>query len=608
VKKETGNEFTERVSRLLDNEQKHFTEPYRRMLKEAMTFGTDNTFDYHTSASLASIYTRVSTIRKEIYVKIDRIKRYYIVDLMLSQLVDDSLTPQVGTNLVVELGSDEEMIDEEMKALSDRIDLNAMVKDIAADLFSYGEYYLSTVIRPKSQVKSAPVVIPGHNPGLFHEAVQKSIIHEDMIIRKRIKTKIPNYQVSHYGLINVLDNVDQGKIVTLTYHGEVATYLMVNGKGDLEVREPADFIRFSLPGHRVRIDLHKEIEYLTQNSKMLKNPEILEKIPRYLRVGKSLIWPIIDKLGELEILEALVPATKLNKITTGSIVGFNVPAGMDVDRALEASKRLEGILNRKQGVDPTTGEMTVTEIMSAAGRIKTVPIFGEKGTLGPLNFHTNDPEDLLSSIQDLRRTICESIGIPYELIFKSEEQSKGQILKKYARYLRKLKGIQLALEEGLRQMAYIHLSNADLKFDEDKLYVKFFTPLVDVDNLDQLEFTDASVGILANLLGFIQTLQEIPFMTKRVNPKAVTEYINAQLGTVGLDNILYTDEELKKMGIDPNEVNKAPPTPTDMPPPAGGVPPLANAPMPPAGGGPIAPPIPPAGPGGIQGPVAPPVT
>jgi len=567
------------------DENKKYT-PFKETLKESFLYGRGGDYDFYTSTSLASIYTKVSTQRKEIFRKIDRIKRYYIVDLVLSQIGDDALSPEVGTHKVIEIGSLDPIINKELKALQDRVDLNSLIKDVSSDLYAYGEYYLSTVIRPKNKDKEKPLKIaPGHSPFMYQEAVSKSDISEDlledMVINKKIRFK---HSVSEFGLLNVLDNVDQGQIVTLTYHGEVSLYLMVNGLGQLEVREPADFIRFALPGHRIRIDLHKELEYLIQNKNMIKNTGLAEKIPRYLRVGKSLIWPIIDKLGELEILEALVPATKLNKITAGSIVGINVPTGMDIDKAITATKKIEQILNRKTGVDPATGELTVADIISAAGRVKAVPIFGDKGTLSPLNYNTDDPEELLSAIQDIRRTICESIGVPYELIFKSEEQSKGQILKKYARYLRKLKGIQLALEEGVRQMIYIHLANAEIDFNEKDVYVKFFTPLVDVDNLDQLEFTDASVGILSNLLDFIQRIGETEFLSGRINNRAIIDYINAHLGTVGLGDLLFTDEKLRKLGIDPKDIKpkvqaEAPPPPKAPTPPS----PKPPAPASPAG-------------------------
>ena len=243
---------------------------FRKQLKESLIYHREEIYDWHTSASFASIYTKVSTLRKETFDKIDRIKRYYICDLILSQLVDDALTPEVGTHKVVGLTSKVPKIKKELDALTDRVDLNSLVSDIATDLFSYGEYYLSTVIKPKSEEKKAPIPIPGYTHGLFGEAVEaikKHKLDEDIIIKKKFRFETD--EASPFGLVNELDNVNQGQIVTLTYHGEVATYLVVNDLKSLEVREPADFIRFSLPGHRIRIDLHEEIEHLMANKKLM---------------------------------------------------------------------------------------------------------------------------------------------------------------------------------------------------------------------------------------------------------------------------------------------------------------------------------------------------
>ena len=67
---------------------------------------------------------------------------------------------------------------------------------------------------------------------------------------------------------------------------------------------------------RINIDLYET------NKK-----EILKNIPHFIRIGKSMIYPVLDKIKQLQLLEELVPATKLADLSSGTMVGVSIPAG-----------------------------------------------------------------------------------------------------------------------------------------------------------------------------------------------------------------------------------------------------------------------------------------
>jgi hypothetical protein len=388
--------------------------------------------NYQVAAAYSTIYTKVERYRKDIIIEVEKLRDFYLTDVIVNQFADDALSPDVVTNEILTVYSDNESINKELQWLeAEVIDFDDLAIGITPDLISYGEYTLATRI----------------------EAGE--------------------------GLLDLSDTVEQDKVIPLDKNGDIQGYL-VQEKGKLFVKPPSDFVKFSLSSKKIRIDLYQEFSHL-------KDKDELKKIPRYIRIGKSLLYPVRAKIKELELLEQLVPATKLSKLSQGTVVGLQVPPAYDIEKAMEAAKRMEGILNKKIGVDAGTGQLTIENIMSSAGRLKVIPTFGDKGSIQKFDYKQDEPDELLSSVNDIRKVICDSVGIPYELIFVSDTVSKGEILRRYARYVRKLKNIQRAISEGIRQICYIHLTNKNISFTEDDIKIDFKNKLVEIDNLNKLD-------------------------------------------------------------------------------------------------------------------------
>jgi hypothetical protein len=225
---------------------------------------------------------------------------------------------------------------------------------------------------------------------------------------------------------------------------------------------------------------------------------------------------------------------------------------------MEAAKRMEGLLNKKVGVDTERGQLTLENIMTSAGRLKVIPIFGDKGELRKFDYKQDEPDELLASVNDIRKVICDSVGIPYELIFVSDTVSKGELLRRYARYVRKLKSIQFAIADGIRQICYIHLTNKGINFVPDDIKVDFKNKLVEIDNLNKLEFLDTTVGMLKNAKDFIVDLMSEDSPLKGyIRVTVFKDFINEQLSLVGLRGLIdETPEEKEKVRhslFDPGE-------------------------------------------------------
>ena len=95
---------------------------------------------------------------------------------------------------------------------------------------------------------------------------------------------------------------------------------------------------------------------------------------------------------------------------------------------------------------------------------------------------------------------------------------------------------------GLKQLALIHLVNKGYSnVNMDSIEVKFANSLVNVEDLDKIEFIDALVSTLGNLVG---TAKEISEATNAaINGEALSSFLTRYLKVVNLENLF-------KMGKD----------------------------------------------------------
>lgn len=454
---------------------------------------TDSMKNYWVAAAYAALYMKVSQRRVDCIKEVDRIKQFYLVDTILTEITNDSLTPDIHTGNVLTLYSDNKEINDELRDMENNLCIDNLVETIVPDMLAYGDYILST--------------------------------------------KVENGK----GITALNDDVLQQMVIPLVDFKGIQGYL-VHKDGKLQVAPPSDFITFSLPGNRVRLDVENEVGGLLK--KQVREGDY-DKIPKFARMGKSVIYPVISKLKELELLEQLVPATKLSKLSGGTIVGVQVPAGYDVEKGFNAARRIESLINKRVGVDERTGDLSIENILASTGRIKVVPLFGDKGQLQKLDYKSDEPDDLLNSVRESRSTIFSSIGIPYEIIFGSDGDSKGQLLKKYSRYLRILKKVQKAVAETVKQIAYIHLTNKGVPFEEKDVKVTFLNKLIEIDNIDKLEFADTTVNFIENVRRFIFELasKETSPIAANVDLSEFVKFLNVNLRTIGLGDVVFLSKD-----------------------------------------------------------------
>lgn len=445
--------------------------------------------------SFLATYSRIATERTEIMRAIDDVSSFYITNVILNQFIEDAFCPETKSNEILEISSPNPDVKKELKYLQKLYDFDELAKDVAYPAIKYGEYIMSTRI------------------------------------------------VKGRGLVDLVDDVDQQIVIPLVKRTDSAGYLVLEPKRkELRVKPDSAYIKFVMNGQRIRINLQEEL------LRMKYKQEYLDSIPRYIRMGQSVIYPVIDKIRDLDLLERLVPATKLQKISNGTLLGVSVPEGIELETSRSFCDEIEQFINKKTSVHPATGFAVAQNIIEAAGRFKVVPQFGGTGDLKKLDYAGDEPDKLLDSVEKIRAIILDSVSIPAELIFSTnskEGEKKVESLKRYARYLRKLKSIQMMVVDGLKQIVFIHLANKDKNkyknIKDSDIIIKFRNDLIELDNLDRLEFIDTTVSFVKQTHEFVASLMKNGSgFSEYINKAEYVKWLHNNFSTVNLDIIDYT--------------------------------------------------------------------
>lgn len=436
------------------------------------------------SAAMAMVgaFTKAAETKRAYAQSLGDLSKYYLVDALLNLIADETLIKDIMTGEIVELQGANKALDDELRVLQRRLNIDQMIEDVTLDLLKHGDYTLSMEMN------------------------------------------------STDGVVAVSDDVKQENIVALYRHGMPEKFL-IREKAKIRILSANTHLHFALGRSKLRIELGDEFNIHDKDLERLK-----AKLPNYIRVGRPLLYGVQSKLKELQLLEALVPASKLHQLSTGSLVGVSVPNQTDPKEAFQISRRYESLLNSKTALDKRTGTLAdVGDILATAGRTKVVPVMGEKGNLQTLDVkESRVADDMLNSIRDIRATICSTIGVPPELLFGSDSpESKGEFLKRHARYLRKIKSVQSALSDGLKQLALAHLLSKGHDAMPQDIRVVFRNEVVNIDELDKLEFADSVSRMTSELWMFMQELDTSDQFSGRVDWDAMSEWMRRHLALMG---------------------------------------------------------------------------
>lgn len=448
--------------------------------------------DGAAALAMVSTFTKAASTKRDYSRTVEELSTYYLVDAMHSLICDEVLVADPEHGCIVNLHSSNKDVEAALSALQKEINLDQLCEDVTPDLLKYGDYTLRLIADAN-------------------------------------------------GVSEVIDDVTQNDVVALYRHGMPAKFL-VREQERIRITPANSHLHFALGRNKLRVDLGDELGVSVRDKQHLAT----KMLPNYVRVGKPLLFGVQSKLKELQLLEALVPASKLHQLSTRSLVGVSIPSATEPKEAFNIARRYESLLNQKTTFNGEAQSLTtVGDIMATAGKAKVLPVFGDRGTLQGMDVpDTVNIDDLLACIRDIRAAVCASVGVPIELLFGGETlQSQGEFEKRHTRYLRKVKSIQGALANGLKQLAMTHLAKKGIQCSVQEIQVHFSRQGVSLEALDQLESTEQVLFSVSNLLAFMQDLDDSAHFQDKVDFKAVFEWIRRQLNMVGvLDPFLVSRE------------------------------------------------------------------
>lgn len=442
----------------------------------------------------------------------EELRRYYIAETILETMAEDALNSNERGE-ILEFVSEDANIKDRLDELKKTFDFDNMVTEIVEDLITFGEYTM------RLEVKEG------------------------------------------YGVTGICDDVNPVGVLAF-YERGVPSNFMIYMDGQYQIMPANQYAHFVLGGKKERIRLDEAIDPDYQINMSKIDPELAKRLPDYVRVGKPTFFKVISKLRELQILEQLLVALKLNQITQSKFIGIKVPSSMAPKKVRALLDEIEDMLNSQTGLDMATGQVTIADIMTIAGRFKALPDFtDEKGSLKPLDLREDGTvDDLLKTIDNMRQIILSSIGIPYSLIYGMENQggvkenSRANEIRRYGRYARKLIKIQQAIAKGLKQIAVIHLKNSGVEdVTWDSFDVAFKNTMVDASCLEKMEVDDVKQEMVGRKVDLITKVLAVEEMRPEVNWEGIFEWLeeafNDLTGGIPLFKV-WTEEEEEQQEFD----------------------------------------------------------
>ena len=422
-------------------------------------------------------FLEISETKTGIIKDIDSIRNFYFSQMIVDRILDDALNPTGNESKLFDIrirnssGDIDESASKLIEDFSNEFNLQKLIVDIASDLLFYGEYFIRLDVNG------------------FGDDVQNK------------------------GIINIHDDVDMATSLPVFRDSDVS-YILSLGKEKIETVQPSKLIYFSMPSSRIRV----KVDGL--NDKVL-----------YLRMGKSVLYPIYGLIKELKFLEHLFPLGFINDALSTKLVSVSVPATTKPAEAQKIAQTFEKMINKtlKISTDGQTDEEILSTIGSRVGDVKVIPSWGDKGELQAEDFNSeNNYDEMGEKIVDIRKMALSTIGIPSSII--DEEGIKSDVIKDHIRYTKKLKSIQFALKEGLQRMIIVHLTNNGFtNYTKEDIDVVFLN-ILNTDDLEKLEYIDLTVSMVDNFKSFISDYEDHDMIG--VNTEEYVKFLNNQFNNV----------------------------------------------------------------------------
>src|SRR5215210_4923849 len=105
-----------------------------------------NTQTPAVASAMAATYTTAVNTREEYEQEYEKIKGFYLTDTILSNIVDDALTPDISSGEILRVTTENERYRDKVEAFQRDFNLDGIVNEFCYDLLAHGEYTLRIIV------------------------------------------------------------------------------------------------------------------------------------------------------------------------------------------------------------------------------------------------------------------------------------------------------------------------------------------------------------------------------------------------------------------------------------------------------------------------------
>ena len=321
------------------------------------------------------------------------------------------------------------------------------------------------------------------------------------------------------GIIDIVDDLDP--ITTIGVY-EIDTPIMFLEKSERGylVRTPKEVVHFNLAPTKIRV---KSLDF-RMNSK---------RIPEYLRIGRSVIYPALQKLKQLQTIELAATITDLKRAIAPILVSVAVPANSQPEDVTEVIKKYEQHLQETYRGMPDLENPTMGDLLATVTNFRVVPNFTDgKGAIQTLDLIGTAQDAIDTRIDRLRTSVAMAVGMPpYYLVIgqmENAQASKTEMLKLHSRYARMLASIQNAIADGVRRLVCLHVINKGVFVNDELIKIKFKN-VINVEHLDKMEYAVASAQTLRDVWSTLSEILSSDEVPAKLNGPAFINMVNTFL-------------------------------------------------------------------------------
>ena len=448
-----------------------------------------NSIVTHLSGILNQQLQTTTLIRESYFRELALYRNNYVVNAVYDIISNDIIQDHSAGDTLTVYCSDSE-VEKELRKLFSNLGIVEVLQAILPDLLHYGSYTLKPII-----VKNKGVV------GLSDDYYPNQVIAITDSKSEPLMFFIANN-------LNPLEDHRKanGSLGDMTYLGNSTQAWRKKSKA-YEYKDISQLLYFSIDlGYQKLLLPDSDMQSL--RSKVPSALEVL--LPRSLKIRtpNSFVYPALDKLQEVLMLDKLIVYRNMGDILTPNLVGVPLPSTTDVNQAHEIVQRYSEIINGN--IDRAQNFLDANATLQDLAKVQLIPIIGDRSSPEAIQFGREVGESTanLETYQEVLSRFLVTVGIPPEYFNGEREQKEN--LKTAIRYAKKVKRIAKNLIRPLEHLALLHIAEKfpDKNITAEQIQIQLKNNQ-NVDELQNLETQDLVISSIENMKNLIDSSEEL---------------------------------------------------------------------------------------------------